>query len=140
MPLSGDGFSAAIPGRVSAAAVFFPSISSAPDIVSDDRAYIGEFARLDFTLDNILFYFKHPILYLHSPLVMFSFMADKLIWGKNYVLGIHIFNVILHAVSAVLFFNLLNMLHFYRKGKTSLRIPKTVSAAIFWFRRPLPAP
>ena len=115
---------------LAAAAVFFPSISSAPDIVSDDRAYIGEFARLDFTLDNILFYFKHPILYLHSPLVMFSFMADKLIWGKNYVLGIHIFNVILHAVSAVLFFNLLNMLHFYRKGKTSLRIPQTVSAAI----------
>ena len=120
------------------AAVFFPALNSTPDIVSDDMVYIGQWARLDFTIENILFYLKHPVLYLFSPLVMYSFMVDKLLWTDNYITGIHITNAVLHAISAVLLFNLLNMLHFYRKGKHSLRIPALLSAAatLLWALHP----
>ena len=112
------------------AAVFFPDLNPAPGIVSDDRAYIGQWARLDLSFENILFYFKHQVLYLHSPLVMFSFMLDKFFWADNYITGAHIVNTFLHAVSAVLFFNLLNALHFDRREKSSLRIPLVLSAVM----------
>ena len=119
-------------------AVFFPSLDSVPRIVSDDRVYIGEWTRLDFTLENIIFYFKNPILDLHSPLVMLSFMIDKLVWGKYLSYGAAIGNALLHAVSSVLFFVLLNMLHFYRRGKTSLRITPFFAAlaALIWAVHP----
>lgn len=115
---------------LAATAVFFPSWDPLPGLVSDDNAYIGQWARLDCTLDNILFYFKHQVLYLHSPLVMLSFMADKLLWGSKHIFGSHVTNAVLHAFSAVLFYKLLTVLHFFRKGKISLRIPPAAAAAI----------
>ena len=90
-------------------AVFFPFLDPLPRIVSDDRVYIGEWARLDFTLENIIFYFKNPVLYLHSPLVMISFMLDKLVWGDLLTYGASLTNAVLHAASAVLFFRLLGV-------------------------------
>ena len=119
-------------------AVFFPSIDPLPCIVSDDRVYIGEWTRLDFTLENIIFYFKNPILDLHSPLVMISFMIDKLVWGKYLSYGAAVGNALLHALSAVLFFRLLTMLHFYRRGNVSLRIAPVFAAlaALIWAVHP----
>lgn len=117
---------------------FVPMPGTSPMLVSDDMLYIGTWARLDLTLENIIYYFKTPILFLHSPLVMVTFMADKLIWGKSMVYGSGAVNAMLHAASAVLFFTLLDMLHFYRRGKTSLRIPVLISlfAAFLWAVHP----
>ena len=119
-------------------AVFFPFLDPLPRIVSDDRVYIGEWARLDFTLENIIFYFKNPVLYLHSPLVMISFMLDKLMWGDLLTYGASLINAVLHAASAVLFFRLLGVLHFYRRGKVSLRIAPYLAAlaALIWAVHP----
>ena len=119
-------------------AVFFPPFDPLPRIVSDDRVYIGEWSRLDLTLENIIFYLKNPILDLHSPLVMISFMFDKLVWGDRLTWGASIINALLHAVSAVLFFLLLAKLHFYRRGKVSLRIAPHLAAlaSLLWAVHP----
>lgn len=120
-------------GAVIAAAVFLvfmPALGSSPMLVSDDMLYVGTWARLELSVENIIYYFKTPILFLHSPLVMMTFMIDKLIWGENLAWGAGCVNALLHSVSAVLFFTLLNMLHFYRRGKRSLRIPLELSALI----------
>ena len=109
--------------------VFLPPTDPMPTMVSDDTVYISQGARLDLSWENIVFYFKTPVLFLHSPLVMFSFMVDKLVWGKQLIYGVHVVNALLHAISSVLFFCLLRNLHFYRKGKTSLRID-VITAAI----------
>ena len=111
-------------------AVFIPGTAPAPELTSDDVVYVGEWSRLEFTIENIIYYFKNQVLYLYSPLVMVSLMFDKLLYGENFIFGAHITNLLLHAVSAVLFFKLLTMLHFYRKGKPSLRIPQVLAAAV----------
>ncbi len=119
-------------------AVFFPSFDPLPCIISDDRVYVGEWTRLDFTLENIIFYFKNPILDLHSPLVMISFMIDKLVWQDKLPFGALMVNSLLHAASAVLFYLLLIRLHFYRRGRVSLRIPPLFAAfaALIWAVHP----
>ena len=119
-------------------AVFLPPGDTVPTLVSDDSIYISDWARLELTWENIIYYFKTPVLFLHSPLVMFSFMVDKLVWGKQMIYGVHVVNALLHAFSAVLFFILLKNLHFFRKGNPSLRINNTLAAitVLFWAIHP----
>ncbi|MDD4317730.1 MAG: hypothetical protein PHV75_04360 [Victivallaceae bacterium] len=71
-----------------------------PAEIMDDVLYINLNRKLDFTWANVVYWWKTPILDLHSPLQMYSYMLDRLIWGEQYfVFGCHLQNYLWHLIA-----------------------------------------
>lgn len=100
----------------------------------DNTSYVGKDYLLVFSWQNILHHLTNPILGLHSPLVMYSLMADYFIWGKDLLqFGGRIHNILLHSASATLFYLLLRQLKLTRldpEKPFTLSIPAAVFGAV----------
>ena len=118
---------------------FLPGVNFDP-IPMDQKHYIGKEYLLYFNWQNLIYHLKTPILDLHSPLVMYSFMLDFWLWGKDlFLIGGRIHNILLHAGSATLFYLLLRKLKLVRLNKENpftLSIPAAVFAALCFALHP----
>ena len=85
-------------------AVYFPAIHFSVGIFDDssyvERLYLSNLGNLD-----IISYLFDPVLKLHSPFVMFSFLLDRILWGtERLALGLHLSNILYHAAGTVLLY------------------------------------
>ncbi|NLF92350.1 MAG: hypothetical protein GX564_00560, partial [Oligosphaeraceae bacterium] len=53
------------------------------EFISDDAAYIGNTRMLELTSLNLRRWLSAEVLGLPTPLTMYSFMLDYLLWGKH---------------------------------------------------------
>ena len=94
-------------------AAFSPALTFR-ELISDDTFYYLNMRAIALSLKNCF----APVLGLHTPLCGLSLYLDFLIGGENNFLFVaHLTNILLHAVSAMLFFLLLRNLKW---GKTVL--------------------
>ncbi len=90
-----------------------------PISVVDDWNYLRDLFVSDLSDINVLKYVFSPILFLHSPFVMFSFYLDRVLWGHEvFVCGLHITNLLLYLCSIILMYKFLRMTRF-RYSRTS---------------------
>lgn len=76
-----------------------------PAEIMDDVLYLNLNQKLDFNFSNLVYWWHTPILDLHSPLQMYSYMVDRLIWGEAYfVFGCHLQNFFWHIIASFLLF------------------------------------
>ncbi len=114
---------------------FLPGLNFEP-LPLDTSAYIGNEYLLTPTWENFIHHLKTPVLGLHSPLVMHSFMLDYWIWGKDLLIfGGRLHNIILHAANAVLFFFLLRQFKVSRQT-ISLSLPAVIFAVLCFALHP----
>ncbi len=66
----------------------------------DDSGYITKNAHLNFTLDNIKYWFTHACVGCYLPLTMLSYMFDYSVWGLN-SFGYHLQNIFWHIVTVI---------------------------------------
>lgn len=93
---------------VSGSALLFGPALNFPAEWFDDRLYITENHFLEMTWDNFLYWYVTPILQLHTPLQMHSYMLDRWLWGEeNFLFGLHLVNVFWHTAGALGFYLLL---------------------------------
>ena len=94
-------------------AAFSPALAFR-EFISDDTFYYLNMRAIALSLKNCF----APVLGLHTPLSGLSLYLDFLIGGENnFLFFAHLTNILLHAVSAMLFFLLLRNLKW---GKTVL--------------------
>ena len=124
------------PDRCCAIAVFLaaliPFLRSIPfDIfIIDDGIYIGHDFMFTLNWSNIKYHLTHKTLGLYSPLVMFSFMLDYLLWGSDILHCMaRLHNIILHSCGMVLFYLTLRQLKWNFKDGDDLSFPPL--AALF---------
>ena len=72
----------------------------------DDDAYVAANAHLQWSLENILYWWRTPLEGLLTPLTANSLMLDALIWGQGSVAGFRLTNILLHIITAWLFFSI----------------------------------
>ncbi len=78
-----------------------------PADIMDDVLYIGLNEKLDFTWANFVYWWHTPILELKTPLQMYSYMLDHLIWGnEHFVFGAHLHNLLLHLAAVIALFGI----------------------------------
>jgi hypothetical protein len=76
-----------------------------PAEIMDDVLYLGQMNRLEFSWENLVYWWHTPILELRSPLQMWSYMLDYLVWrGDWFIFGVHLNNQLLHILAAFLVF------------------------------------
>lgn len=118
---------------------FLPGVGFEPSLL-DDTAYTGKEYLLFPTWENVIYHLKTPVLTLYSPLVMFSFMLDYAVWGKDMLLlGGRLHNIILHSCNAVLFYFLLRKVRFGRfspENPLQLSIPAAILGAVCFALHP----
>ncbi len=86
--------------------IFGRSLWFPPELM-DDMLYIRLNTRLDFTWANFTYWWHTPILGLNTPLQMYSYMLDHLIWGeKHFVFGVHLHSLLLHLVTVIALFGI----------------------------------
>ena len=113
--------------RLFAAVIFFsvillylPAVNFDADIF-DDSFYTGPLCTPELNQVNFVDYVSKPVLDLHSPLVQVSFAADRLLWGYGYFFnGLHLSNILYHAVAAVLLYFLCRKLAVRLPEKTGI--------------------
>lgn len=114
---------------VAVIALFAPGISFERSIF-DDHMYIGREFNLVCTWENIIRQLSTPVLKLHSPLVTYTFMLDKLIWGSDLMeQGCRVQNILWHLTAMIFLYFTLCRLYFKRHDGEKLYMPQT--AALF---------
>ncbi|NLZ62451.1 MAG: hypothetical protein GX902_01465 [Lentisphaerae bacterium] len=97
----------------------------AKDRLSDDVLYIGRGELLRFNWTNICYWWKTPILGLRSPLLMYSYMLDRLLWGeKLFSCGCHLQNLVWHVLCCSALYRLARMLTWRCADGSRLRLPR----------------
>jgi len=111
----------------------------AKDCLSDDMLYVGKPELLRLTWTNICYWWQTPILGLRSPLVMYSFMLDRLVWDENLLFqGCHLQNLCWHFLCCVVFYKLARMLKFRRADGSELCLPRAYAGflVLLWALHP----
>ena len=72
----------------------------------DDDAYVFANMRLQWSLENFLYWWRTPLEGLLTPLTANSLMLDAAIWGQGSAAGFRLTNILLHIVTAWLFFSI----------------------------------
>ena len=71
----------------------------------DDGAYVFANPHLAWSRENLLYWWREPVEGLYTPLVMNSLMVDALFRGADSPFGFRLTNMLLHLVTAWLFFS-----------------------------------
>ncbi len=72
----------------------------------DDDAYVSSNHYLQWTLANLLYWWRTPLEGLLTPLTANSLMLDALFWGQGSAAGFRLTNIVLHIMTAWLFFSI----------------------------------
>lgn len=72
----------------------------------DDDAYVSCNAGLTWSWSNLLHWWRTPLEGLLTPLTANSLMLDAAIWGQKEPDGFRLTNILLHTLSALLFFSI----------------------------------
>ena len=94
----------------------------------DDIIYVGRVHLLEHTWNNLKLWWE-PVLGLWGPLAGYSFMLDRLLWGKEHLLaGAHCVNILFHFIAAAGFY----------VGARMLKFPSAAAglAVLFWAIHP----
>ena len=114
---------------VAVIALFAPGLSFERSIF-DDHMYIGREFNLVCTWENIVRQFSTPVLKLNSPLVTYTFMLDKLIWGNDLLeQGCRVQNILWHLTAMIFLYFTLCRVYFRRQDGEKLYMPQ--AAALF---------
>ena len=109
------------------------------EYISDDAVYVGNTRMLELTSRNLHYWLSGDVLGLPTPLTMYSFMLDYLLWGKHrYLMGAHLQNVCWHILGAWLLYSLGRTLRYRRGDGSTLRLPPVMAffLAAFWALHP----
>ena len=122
-------------------AIYFPAVYFSVDIF-DDTSYVNRLFLPDLSELDIRDYLFSPVLGLSSPLVMFSFLLDRLIWRPEILAnGMHFTNILCHAAGTVVFYRICRKLTVRISGSSKtfrLKLSPGWSAitVIFWAFHP----
>ena len=72
----------------------------------DDDAYVSANVHLQWTWENLLYWWRTPLEGLLTPLTANSLMLDAAIWGQGCAAGFRLTNIVLHIITAWLFFSI----------------------------------
>ena len=72
----------------------------------DDQIYVSKNPYIAFNLKNFLYWFTHaPPVGGYTPLTMFSFIVDHLLWGFN-TIGYRLQNILWHTAAVLIVFKI----------------------------------
>lgn len=103
----------------------------------DDQGVIVDNPHIrGFTLDHLRWMFTAAFAGHYQPLTWLSYAADYILWGGVSAFGIHLTNVLLHGLTAVLFFFLCRRLMVSQQPPEAAPTAATsAELAGWWFRR-----
>ena len=114
---------------IAVAVCFLPSLNY-ETFIMDDLAYVGPSWLFSLSWSNIKTLLTSKTVGLNSPLVMLSFIPDRLIWGSEYFhTGCRFQNILWHSAAMALFYLTLRELCVTLKNSVKISFPPT--AALF---------